>query len=179
MTAQLTPPELRPGTRAYVDSLPEAQRRAASERLASLPAADIASLGVSEPLHDEYDYPVRATTGTVPAGLRGVLYRNGPGRWEDHRHRPLRHLFDGDGMVSRFGIDGDGVHYRNRYVRTRHYRGKGAVHPVGGRTAPRTRSGHPPDPRPSPIRRPITLARFLFRAPEPVPGDRHPVQLRG
>ena len=131
MTAQLTPPELRPGTRAYVDSLPEAQRRAASERLASLPAADIASLGVSEPLHDEYDYPVRATTGTVPAGLRGVLYRNGPGRWEDHRHRPLRHLFDGDGMVSRFGIDGDSVHYRNRYVRTRHYRGKGGTRHLG------------------------------------------------
>lgn len=131
MTAQSRPADLRPGTRAYVESLPGPERRAATARLAALPAADLAALGVSEPLPDEFDYPVRETGGSVPAGLRGVLYRNGPGHWEDHRGRPLRHLFDGDGMVSRFAIDERGVHYRNRYVRTRHYRGKGSTRHLG------------------------------------------------
>ncbi len=122
---------LKPGTQAYLASLTEPERRAAAERLAVLPPADVAALGVSEPLHLEHDYRVRDTSGELPAGLRGVLYRNGPGRWEDYRHRPLRHLFDGDGMVSRFAIGANGVDYRNRYVRTRHYRAKGSTRHLG------------------------------------------------
>jgi len=120
-----------PGTRAYLDSLTDNHRRHAERRLAALPPADLLSLGVSEPQHHEFDYAVTETTGVLPEGLHGILYRNGPGRWEDYRHRPLRHLFDGDGMVSRFALADGKVHYRNRYVRTRHYRGKGPTRHLG------------------------------------------------
>ncbi|HEX5144352.1 MAG TPA: carotenoid oxygenase family protein [Mycobacterium sp.] len=131
MTAQLNAPTLKPGTQTYLNSLTEPERLAAQRRLSALPADDIAALGVSEPLHLEYDYELAETTGELPAGLRGTLYRNGPGRWEDYRHRPLRHLFDGDGMVSRFVIEDGRVHYRNRYVHTRHYRAKGPTRHLG------------------------------------------------
>lgn len=35
--------------------------------------------------------------------------------------RPMSHIFDGDGMVSRIGIGPDDIHYRNRYVRTKSF----------------------------------------------------------
>ncbi|MDA8230034.1 MAG: carotenoid oxygenase family protein [Magnetospirillum sp.] len=58
--------------------------------------------------------------GTIPPGLRGTLYRNGPGRFERGGVRkPL--LLDGDGMVQRFRIADGGVSYRNRFVRTDKY----------------------------------------------------------
>lgn len=65
----------------------------------------------------EFDYRASVSEGRIPAGLRGVLYRIGPGRLDVNGH-PMSHIFDGDGMVSRLEISGDGVHYRNRYVRT-------------------------------------------------------------
>ncbi|WP_026918648.1 carotenoid oxygenase family protein [Gordonia shandongensis] len=68
----------------------------------------------------EFDYRVRDVCGQIPQSLRGVLYRIGPGRFEVGGH-PVEHIFDGDGMVSRFEIGSTGVHYRNRYVRTRNY----------------------------------------------------------
>ncbi|MFI0349007.1 carotenoid oxygenase family protein [Actinomadura sp. 9N407] len=71
-------------------------------------------------LDDEHDYVVDGTG--VPEELTGTLYRNGPGRWQVGESL-LDHIFDGDGMLSMFTFPGDGsVHYRNRYVRTRHYR---------------------------------------------------------
>jgi all-trans-8'-apo-beta-carotenal 15,15'-oxygenase len=86
---------------------------------------------VSEPQHLEHDYRVQDIEGTIPAELSGTLYRNGPGRWQDHTGRPLHHLFDGDGMVSAFTIERGAVHYRNRYVRTQHYRGKSGTRHMG------------------------------------------------
>ncbi|BBX19234.1 carotenoid oxygenase [Mycolicibacterium duvalii] len=130
MTASLDLTAL-PALRRYLESLPTAERDAAHAQLSALGPADLSSLGVSEPQPVEYDYRVDRIDGTIPAELRGTLYRNGPGRWEDHTGRPLRHLFDGDGMVSAFTVDSGGVHYRNRYVRTRHFRGKGAVSHMG------------------------------------------------
>ena len=82
---------------------------------------------IFEALLDEHDYVIDEVEGTLPAGLRGTLYRNGPGRWEAGG-QPLGHIFDGDGMLSMFAIDGEQVRYRNRYVRTNHYLGaQGAV----------------------------------------------------
>ncbi|MEM9193986.1 MAG: carotenoid oxygenase family protein [Myxococcota bacterium] len=55
--------------------------------------------------------------GALPPGLRGTLYRNGPGRFSVNGDR-YRHLFDGDGLVSRFEFSDAGVRFRSRFVRT-------------------------------------------------------------
>lgn len=122
-----------PGLRRYLDVLTEAERTAALARLASLAPDDLSSLGVSEPQPVEHDYRVEQIDGTIPAALNGTLYRNGPGRWEDHTGRPLHHLFDGDGMLSAFTIQSGGVRFRNRYVRTRHFQGRTGVTHMGTR----------------------------------------------
>ena len=129
-SAVLELPEL-PGLRDYLDSLDEGERSHALVRLARMNDADLLSLGVSEPQLVERDYPVRAVTGEIPADLNGTLYRNGPGRWQDHTGRPLHHLFDGDGMISAFTIDRGTVRYRNRYVRTQHFLGKSTTRHLG------------------------------------------------
>lgn len=120
-----------PALRRYLASLSPGEKAQATDRLAALSSADLLSLGVSEPQYTEYDYQVEDVEGTIPPDLRGTLYRNGPGRWEDHAGRPLHHLFDGDGMLSAFTIGDGGVHYRNRYVRTRHYRGRSGTTHLG------------------------------------------------
>ncbi|NNH68536.1 carotenoid oxygenase family protein [Nocardia uniformis] len=73
------------------------------------------------PIHEEFDYTVDEFDGALPEGLRGTMYRNGPGKL-DAGGQPLRHLFDGDGMLSMFAIDEGALHFRNRFVRTEHYR---------------------------------------------------------
>ncbi len=65
----------------------------------------------------ERDVAVTDIEGTLPEGLVGTLYRNGPGR-----HDFTSSFFDGDGMIRAVQIDADGsVHYRSRYVRTEKY----------------------------------------------------------
>ncbi|GAA2589355.1 carotenoid oxygenase family protein [Actinomadura fulvescens] len=76
---------------------------------------------VYEALNDEHDYEIDEIEGRLPEGLTGTLYRNGPGRWEVGESL-LDHIFDGDGMVSRFAFADGRIRFRNRYVRTRHYR---------------------------------------------------------
>jgi all-trans-8'-apo-beta-carotenal 15,15'-oxygenase len=67
---------------------------------------------------DEYsDVVLDLIEGELPTDLVGVLYRNGNGRFA-HQGVRYDHLFDGDGMISRFAFDGKQVRYRNRYVRT-------------------------------------------------------------
>ncbi|MGB0878787.1 MAG: carotenoid oxygenase family protein [Mycobacterium sp.] len=120
-----------PGLRGYLDCLDAQERAGAADRLASMNPADLSSLGASEAQSIEYDYNVDHVQGEIPAELSGTLYRNGPGRWEDHTGRPLHHLFDGDGMISAFTIAGGKVHYRSRYVRTQHFRGKSGTRHLG------------------------------------------------
>jgi len=75
----------------------------------------------SQPQEFDYWLEPEDITGTVPEGLRGTLFRNGPGLLEIGG-RPIRHPFDGDGLVSAFTFVGDGrVHFRNRFVRTQGY----------------------------------------------------------
>ncbi len=88
---------------------------------------------VFETIADGHDYEVEQIEGELPAGLRGTLYRNGPGRNEIDGH-PFGHLFDGDGMLSQFTFTGRGIHYRNRFVATTHYLGERSA------TTPRFRS---------------------------------------
>lgn len=75
---------------------------------------------VYAPLLDEHDYRVAQIDGALPEDLTGTLYRIGPGKHQVGRTL-LHSIFDGDGMVSQFRLDGTSVHYRNRYVRTRHF----------------------------------------------------------
>jgi all-trans-8'-apo-beta-carotenal 15,15'-oxygenase len=59
--------------------------------------------------------------GTVPAGLAGVVLRNGPGRQERGGVR-YGHPFDGDGFLQRFHFAGGQVRYTARYVRTEEWK---------------------------------------------------------
>ncbi len=124
-----------PGLRGYLDSLNAPERVQADSRLASMAATDLRSLGASEAQYTEYEYDVGAIEGEIPEDLVGTLYRNGPGRWEDHTGRPLHHLFDGDGMISAFTIESGTVHYRNRYVRTQHFQGTSGTRHLGTEAA--------------------------------------------
>lgn len=120
-----------PALQRYLSELPSSERRDATDTLAMLGAADALSMGISEPQLAEHDYRVDVVEGTIPVELRGTLYRNGPGRWEDYTGRQLHHLFDGDGMVSAFTIGDNGVRYKNRYVRTQHFRNGSAGRNLG------------------------------------------------
>ncbi|WP_254535806.1 carotenoid oxygenase family protein [Halomarina litorea] len=60
------------------------------------------------------DLPVE---GSLPAWLTGVLVRNGPGSFTAGG-TDIDHWFDGLAMLHRFGFDGEGVTYRNRFLRT-------------------------------------------------------------
>ncbi|MGW4369308.1 carotenoid oxygenase family protein [Nocardia takedensis] len=75
---------------------------------------------VTAPLLEEHDYRVTRIDGTLPAELTGTLYRIGPGKYQVGRTL-LHNIFDGDGMISQFILDGRSVRFRNRYVRTRHF----------------------------------------------------------
>src|SRR5262245_14196963 len=72
-------------------------------------------------LSEEHSYRIEEIEGEVPAGLRGTLFRNGPGR-NSLAGEWFPHWFDGDGMISSIRFDDDGIRYRNRYVVTDNYR---------------------------------------------------------
>jgi carotenoid cleavage dioxygenase-like enzyme len=61
----------------------------------------------------------RLTTleGALPPGIRGVLYRNGPGLFERAGER-RPHWFDGNGGILRLAFDGQGVTADYRFIRT-------------------------------------------------------------
>lgn len=62
--------------------------------------------------------PASATIeGRLPAGLRGVLYRNGPAWFERNGFR-YDHWFDGDGMVHAWSIGDGKVVHRAKMVET-------------------------------------------------------------
>lgn len=58
-----------------------------------------------------------AVHGSVPAGLNGVLYRNGPGMFS-RGSRSKGTLLDGDGVVQRLELSEGKAHYSRRFVRT-------------------------------------------------------------
>lgn len=63
-------------------------------------------------------YWLEVVEGAVPAGLRGTLFRNGPGRF-NVGGQPIDHPYDGDGMVLSVSFPGDGrAFFRSRFVRT-------------------------------------------------------------
>ena len=76
-------------------------------------------LGLVTSLTEEFSYNTKIE-GMVPETLRGVLYRNGPGLFDRGSLRK-RNMLDGDGMIQAFHFGDEGVHYQNRFVRTRKF----------------------------------------------------------
>lgn len=68
----------------------------------------------------ELSYRMTEVEGEVPAGLRGTLLHNGPGR-NELAGQWFAHSFDGDGMLTAVRFADDGIHFRNRYVATPSY----------------------------------------------------------
>lgn len=64
---------------------------------------------------------VAVIKGRLPRDLRGVFYRNGPGRFELGGER-YHHWFDGDGFAQAWSIGDGQVAHRGRFVETQRYR---------------------------------------------------------
>ncbi len=69
---------------------------------------------------NEHSYWVTDLEGTIPLELEGTLFRNGPGLLDTHGH-PVKHPFDGDGMISSIALRDGRAYFRNRFVRTAGY----------------------------------------------------------
>ncbi len=70
-----------------------------------------------EALPREHGFEALRVEGTLPADLRGTLYRCGPGEPARFGH-VFRHWFDGDGVVTAVRFDGASAHGAARYVDT-------------------------------------------------------------
>lgn len=68
------------------------------------------------PVRSEDDFALEVV-GTLPPGLKGTLYRNGPNPQFEPRDANY-HWFVGDGMLHAFTVADGQVRYRNRWVRT-------------------------------------------------------------
>ncbi len=114
----------------------ELSRRAALRTLAGLPALmaagaaagpreDFAAAIARDPRlvafatarAESFAAPVETLSGRLPAGLAGVLWRNGPAEHERFGRR-YAHWFDGDGMVQAFAFADGRVNHRARILDT-------------------------------------------------------------
>ncbi len=64
--------------------------------------------------------PLSLLTGNIPPGLRGTLYRNGPGRLS-RGGQTMGHWFDGDGAILAVHFRDNGAEGVYRYVQTSAY----------------------------------------------------------
>src|SRR5215210_6342661 len=74
--------------------------------------------GVFRDLPREHGFEPLRVEGTLPEGLRGVLYRCGPARFSIGGE-PYLHWFDADGAVTAVRFDGKRVDAAVRTVATR------------------------------------------------------------
>lgn len=105
----------------------DAATGAAASAAVGAPAADAGPPGPADMLRAlmaalttvgaEYSGAPTRVTGTIPPEINGVLFRNGPGRFERGGRR-YGHPFDGDGHVQRIDLRGGRARYTNRFVRT-------------------------------------------------------------
>ncbi len=70
--------------------------------------------------------PLSILSGAIPAGLRGSLYRNGPGRLE-RGEQQVGHWFDGDGAILGIHLTERGASGAYRYVNTEGYQAEEAA----------------------------------------------------
>lgn len=76
--------------------------------------------GLLTSLKKEHQYDCKVE-GKIPEGLRGSLYRNGPGLFERSGVRKESAL-DGDGMIQSYEFKENKVQYLNRFVRTKKFK---------------------------------------------------------
>ncbi|WP_414564565.1 MULTISPECIES: carotenoid oxygenase family protein [unclassified Anabaena] len=81
---------------------------------------------IAEPATEFPLTPLPIIAGKVPDGLRGTLYRNGPGRLERDGVR-VGHWFDGDGAILAVNFTDAGVTGVYRYVQTAGYQAETAA----------------------------------------------------
>ena len=58
--------------------------------------------------------------GALPKWLRGSLVRVGPGSFEVGRQQ-LQHQIDGLAKLTKYHVDGDGVHFQSRMLQSHLY----------------------------------------------------------
>lgn len=75
------------------------------------------SKAVSQPGREFAPTPLPILSGSIPAGLRGALYRNGPARLQ-RNGQSVGHWFDGDGAVLGVHFTDTGATGVYRYVQT-------------------------------------------------------------
>mgnify|MGYP006266926003 CR=1 FL=1 len=84
------------------------------------------SKAIAQPAREFPLTPLPVLSGKIPEGLRGSLYRNGPGRLE--RGGSLAgHWFDGDGAILAVHLTDAGATATYRYVQTRGYQKESAA----------------------------------------------------
>ncbi|HEY9742284.1 MAG TPA: carotenoid oxygenase family protein [Coleofasciculaceae cyanobacterium] len=81
---------------------------------------------IAQPAQEFPPTPLPILSGKIPEGLRGSLYRNGPGRLERGGVR-VGHWFDGDGAILGVHFTDAGATGIYRYVQTAGYQEEAAV----------------------------------------------------
>jgi carotenoid cleavage dioxygenase-like enzyme len=81
---------------------------------------------ISQPAKEFPYTPLATISGKIPKGLRGTLYRNGPGRLERGGVR-MGHWFDGDGAILAVNFTNTGASAVYRYVQTAGYKEESAA----------------------------------------------------
>ena len=84
------------------------------------------SFAIASPANEFTLTPLPLITGKVPPGLRGSLYRNGPGRLQ-RGDRQVGHWFDGDGAILAVHFTNNGPTGVYRYVQTSGYQAETAA----------------------------------------------------
>ena len=94
---------------------------------------------IAEPATEFNQTALSLISGTIPEGLRGTLYRNGPARLSRGKQR-VGHWFDGDGAILGINFTDGGATATYKYVQTEGYiaesKANKYLYPNYGMTAP-------------------------------------------
>ncbi|MBI1891987.1 MAG: carotenoid oxygenase family protein [Burkholderiales bacterium] len=71
-------------------------------------------------INDDLPGMAMRVTGKIPATLTGTLFRNGPAQYTLGGER-YQHPFDGDGLIQKYRIAGNGITHEARFVQTEKY----------------------------------------------------------
>ncbi|MDJ0600227.1 MAG: carotenoid oxygenase family protein [Crocosphaera sp.] len=97
------------------------------------------SQAIAKPAQEFPLKPLPILSGEIPDGLKGTLYRNGPGRLE-RGNQKVGHWFDGDGGILAVHLTKEGGEATYRYVQTEGYKkeaeANGFLYPNYGMTVP-------------------------------------------